>query len=100
MEERIIQQKAISAATHAIGMTGNRPRYRPYTRHGKKFYTPWRNRYVTSLDDETWQWLMKQGYADYGYANKALNMGCFWLTRKGLDWLGEQTGITIHDESD
>ncbi len=25
---------------------------------------------------------------------------CFWMTRKGLDWLGEKLRIQIHDPRD
>jgi hypothetical protein len=24
----------------------------------------------------------------------------YWMTRKGLDWLGAQLGMTIHDEEE
>ena len=37
-----------------------------------------------------------------GYANSnATEKGeMFWLTRDGLDWLGEHIGVYIHDEED
>lgn len=88
----------VRKAAHAIGLDYKRP----YMRHGKAFYRPYRNRFSThdtAPDFKVWQGLCENGYAKKcpsgprgGYT--------FWLTRAGLDWLGETLGITIHDEED
>ena len=90
--------KMISYASHAIGL-GNR---KPYTRHGRKFYRPYRNYFATNPGDLTWIEMERIGYAKHG---EVLDRGnyqitSFWLTREGLDWIGEQLGMTIYDEED
>lgn len=83
---------------HCIGMDGSGSRrHRPYIRHGKMFYSPWRNYFYTCADDKTWNKLCEHGYADHGRASDN-NTTCFRVTRKGLDWIGEQLGMTIYDE--
>lgn len=93
---------------HCIGMDGSSPRHRPYTRHGRKFYKPWRNYFSSLRNDRTWEPLVEEGYAgkrDYtshyttdGGAKRTIEGTTYWMTRKGLDWIGEQIGVTIHDE--
>ncbi len=93
----------ISAMKHAIGMYGDK---KPYTRQGKQFYRPWRNRYFTYPQNPVWSGLESKGYADHGEVRKRVHDGEthesteFWLTRAGLDKLGEELGVTIYDESD
>ena len=83
---------------HCIGMDGSSSqRHRPYTRHGKKYYRPWRNYFNTFADDATWTKLCEHGYAAHGEISEK-NGTFFRMTRKGLDWLGEQLGITIYNE--
>ena len=90
---------------HCIGLDDRRP----YTRHGRKFYRPWRNYFSTLRNNPIWEPLVAEGYADKReYTTKYTQNGeehvsegtTYWMTRKGLDWLGEQLGITIHDEED
>lgn len=83
---------------HCIGMIDScSQRHKPYRRHGKVFYQPWRNYFDTNADDKVWSQLCDAGYAEHGEVSD--NGGAmFWLTRKGLDWVGEQLNITIHDE--
>ena len=89
--------RPVQMAAHAIGLDNKRP----YMRHNKTFYRPYRNYYTTapSCDGyEVWEGLRKNGYAirwPSGRGGYTFN-----LTRKGLDWLGETLGITIHDEED
>lgn len=86
----------IALASHAIGLDSKKP----YKRHGKLFYRPYRNYYFASANyREAWETLVNAGYAERG---KKLNCGgrVYWLTRKGLDWLGEQLGMVIYDEED
>lgn len=87
----------IELAKHCIGID----RKKPYTRHGKKFYKPYRNYYATGTGKnlDYWEIMVLEGYADTWKYGR--NGGfTFYLTRKGLDWLGEQLGIYIHDETD
>lgn len=84
----------IKLAMHAIGLD----RKKPYTRHGKKFYKPYRNFFATHReckDYEFWEEMKNAGYANSNATEKG---EMFWLTRDGLDWLGEHIGVYIHDE--
>lgn len=86
----------VPLAKHAIGLDSKKP----YKRHGKLFYRPYRNYYFASANyREPWEVLVNFGYAERG---KELNLGgrVYFLTRKGLDWLGEQLNIHIYDEED
>lgn len=93
---------------HCIGLNDSCSyRDRPYTRHGRKFYKPWRNYFTSSRDDKTWCKLVEEGYAEKrDYTTRYTQNGIehidegatFWLTRKGLDWLGGNLGIIIYDE--
>lgn len=87
----------IRCAEHAIGLDYHKNK--PYIRHGKKFYRPYRNRFYTHMQDRTWLELKEVGLADHGKVSRE-DCVTFWLTREGLDWLGEQIGVHIHDESD
>ena len=40
------------------------------------------------------------GYADCDKEKNQHGGYTYWLTRVGLDWLGEQLGIHIHDEEE
>ena len=90
--------KEIQMAAHTIGLDHKRP----YQRHGKFFYRPYWNYFSTHGKDiylSLWQGLCDKGYAKCG---NGYNPGTivFWLTRAGLDWLGQELGITIYDEED
>lgn len=112
-KEEYIQKDGITYCTlrqivkHTIGMDNCSPRHRPYTRHGRKFYRPWRNYFSTLRNDKTWEQLVAEGYADKrDYTTRYTQNGeehvvegtTYWMTRKGLDWLGSELGVTIHDE--
>ena len=87
----------ISLASHAIGLDYKKP----YTRHGKKFYKPYRNYFAisTGCDEfEAWQTLELSGYAKSNPTERGGYI--FWLTRSGLDWLGGQLQIKIYDEGE
>ncbi len=85
----------IELAKHCIGLD----RKKPYIRHGKKFYRPYRNYFATGIKLGGWEGLEAAGYAKRGEQNQHGGY-IFWLTRAGLDWLGEQLGINIYDEAD
>lgn len=88
----------VQKAAHAIGLDHKRP----YIRHGKTFYRPYRNYFSTNdrtHDYTVWKGLCENGYAKGApYGTRGSYM--FWLTRAGLDWLGETLGITIYDEEE
>ena len=90
--------KEIQLAAHTIGLDNKRP----YQRHGKFFYRPYRNYFSTHGKDiylSLWQSLCDKGYAKCRNGYNPGNI-VFWLTRAGLDWLGDELGITIYDEED
>lgn len=88
----------VQKAAHAIGLDYKRP----YIRHGKAFYRPYRNYFTThdkAPDFKVWQGLRENGYAK-SHPSGERGGYSFHLTRAGLDWLGETLGITIHEEED
>lgn len=90
------EKRCIDLASHAIGLD----RKKPYKRHGRLFYRPYRNYYDASQRDcETWNVMVDAGYADAGRKDR-YGGRMYWLTRKGLDWLGEKLGIHIYDEEE
>lgn len=80
---------------HCIGMD----RRKPYRRHGRLFYRPYRNYFATGRNHEDWDVIAATGYAERGEANTHGGYTCS-LTRDGLDWLGEKIGVHIYDEED
>ena len=90
------EEPYVSVARHAIGLDNKNP----YIRHGRKFYKPYRNYFATApqFDDyEIWEVLEAVGYAKSIKSERGV---VFWLTREGLDWLGNKLGIRIHEEED
>lgn len=86
----------ISLASHAIGLDHKKPD----KLHGRFFYRPYRNFYDASPSDcEIWDFLVAAGYAKAGKKNR-YGGRMYWLTRSGLDWLGEKLGIYIWDEEE
>lgn len=84
--------------THTIGMESKGT----YTRYGVKYYRPYRNYFNTYVGAYPWPILEEAGYAAHGTVFKHKNgypdMTDYYLTRKGLDWLGAELGIVIRDE--
>ena len=76
---------------HTIGLNASDVGRRLYTRHGKKYYKPYRN-YFTGNDREL-DAMVAEGYMDCDNDTK---MRTYWLTRAGLDWLGDQIGIIVN----
>lgn len=82
--------------SHRIGLDYKKP----YKRHGRYFYRPYRNYYDASVKDcETWDLLVQAGYAEAGRKDR-YGGRMYWLSRAGLDALGEYLGIKIYDEED
>ena len=89
-------KKALAFAQHCIGLDYKKP----YKRHGRYFYRPYRNYYGAPIKDcETWDLLVQAGYAETGRKNRCGGR-MYWLSRAGLDALGEYLGIKIYDEED
>lgn len=76
---------------HVVGLDYKKP----YTRHGKKFYRPWRNTWGGK--DKQLDELVEAGLMEVMPDTKGERC---WYTfnRAGLDWLGEQLGMKIYDE--
>lgn len=89
-------KKYIPFASHAIGLDHKEP----YKRHGRYFYKPYRNYYDASEENsKVWDSMVADGFAKAGKKDRHGGR-MYWLTRKGLDWLGEQLGIVIHNEDE
>lgn len=82
---------------HTIGLDYKRP----YTRRGRKFYKPYRNYFTTNGSSAVFRPLVEAGYMTERIvpcAPDGTEGHIYGLTRAGLDWLGEQIGVTIHSE--
>ena len=88
-----MRQKAL----HTIGLNSCHTGRRLYTRHGKKFYKPYRNYFCGK--DKDLDALVEAGYMErmeeISHGEKSFT---YWFNREGLDWLGKQLGIHIYDE--
>lgn len=83
----------IDLASHCIGLDYKKP----YKRHGRYFYRPYRNYYgAGGKDVEIWDMMVEAGYAAAGKKDREGGR-MYWLTREGLDWLGNILGIHIYD---
>ena len=77
MQELI--EKEIKEMKHCIGLDCKKP----YKRHGRKFYKPYRNYYATYVHDDVWNRLVGKGFAKHGLVYE-MQGRLFWITRKGL----------------
>lgn len=83
----------IDLASHCIGLDYKKP----YKRRGRYFYRPYRNYYgAGGKDVEIWDVMVEAGYAAAGKKDREGGR-MYWLTREGLDWLGNILGIHIYD---
>ena len=92
---------AVRLAAHTIGLDNKRP----YYRHGKLWYRPYRNYYATHERDnkQVWDEMVQMdhvcSYIRPCRADGSISV-IYSLTRKGLDWLGSVLNVNIHDEED
>lgn len=91
----------IDYAKHCIGLRDYNNRGRLYTRHGRRFYKPYRNYFATpskGITVEMWEELCKDGFAKRDDEPSYHGGYIYRLTRKGLDWLGSELDVKIYDE--
>lgn len=90
--------RQISLHTIGLNLDGRSNRGRLYTRHGKKFYKPYRNYF--SGNNKELDKLVDAGLMEMSSENVhgIEDYRTYWFNRKGLDWLGGQLGITIKSE--
>ena len=90
------ENTCIEIAKHCIGLDYKKP----YKRHGRYFYRPYRNYYDAGGEDVgLWDMMVEAGYAKAGKKDR-YGGRMYWLTREGLDWLGEKLGIQIWNEEE
>lgn len=94
MNDNVILNESIKIdiARHCIGMDHRKT----YHRNGKEFYRPYRNCYALLNRDSHWESLVEEGYAKCEITPQENVI--YYMTRKGLDWLGKRLGVTIHNE--
>lgn len=81
-------------AMHCIGLD----RGKTYTRHGRKYYRPYRNYFMTGREHENWDKMVLEGYAQRDPEQNQHGGYTYHLTREGCDWLGNKLGVCILDE--
>ena len=78
---------------HALGMDYRKS----YTRHGKKFYKPYRNYFETHSKAPNypfWERLLKADLAEREDQGEYI---WYRVTRRGMNWLGQHDGVHIYD---
>lgn len=86
-------EKVIDLCKHMVGLDYQKP----YHRHGKAFYRPYRNFFASNfpgnrLLNKLPDWIITKSQSEKYVYHK--------LTAEGLKWLGRQLGITIYEEAD
>lgn len=89
----------ISTLCHFVGLDSRNKGI--YHRHGKAFYKPYRNYFFgkSSLFEDFEKECIVKHTSEPEYPDKNGNT-FWWLTRKGLDFIGEKINCRIYDESD
>lgn len=88
-----LTEKEINVMKHCIGLNYKKP----YKRHGREFYKPYRNRYATYVYNEIWNGLVGKGLAKHMEVNEK-QQTMFYLTGNGIDALSNAIGVYIYDE--
>ena len=91
------QPAEVRLAAHAIGLDYKRP----YQRHGKFYYRPYRNHYCTHTGTPEyviWERMAISGYAVRRVSPTDRECMTFRLTDAGMERLGKMLGITIRLE--
>lgn len=77
--------KDVQIATHMIGLNYKRP----YIRHGRRYYKPYRNYFCSALSGPDYETLRKMEKKGYVVSGKPGEKGIyFWMTRGGGGWTG------------
>lgn len=79
---------------HALGLD----RKKPYHRHKRAFYKPYRNGY-TAYTDPVWEALVECGYAEKLREN-VNGLEFYYVSDEGRNWLSCLLGIHIYAEED
>lgn len=84
-------KRVIEICKHMVGLDYKKP----YHRHGKAFYKPYRNYFTANksgdrLLDKLPHWIL--------YKERSENRVWYTLTADGLGWLGRRLNIMIKDE--
>lgn len=93
-ENKKILEKYRKLMRHTLGMDSKKP----YKRHGKWFYRPYRNYFYThenTSDYPYWERLVEAQLAEKYETDHGIN---YSVTRRGMDWLGQNDEIQIYDE--
>lgn len=83
-------KKAIELCKHTIGLD----RSKPYHRHGKAFYKPYRNYFAAPIKGNR---LLDRLSGLVIEREEIMWYVCYRLTPDGLKWLGRQLNITIKE---
>lgn len=83
----------IDLCKHMVGLG----RKRPYHRHGKEFYRPYRNVFASNFPGNRLLNKLPHLIITKSQSEKRVY---YKLTTEGLQWLGRQLGITIKEERD
>lgn len=83
-------KKAIELCKHTIGLDHSKP----YHRHGKAFYRPYRNYFAASSNDERLLDRLSGLVVERRETERSV---LYRLTPDGLKWLGRQLNITIKE---
>lgn len=95
--EMTLTEKELATLTelckHMVGLDY----HKPYHRHGKAYYKPYRNYFCEGLCGNE---LFDKLTGSLGLMIKRCSENCtyYYLTRAGLDWLGRRLKIKIGDE--
>lgn len=92
-ENKKILEKHRELMRHALGMDNAKS----YTRHGKRFYRPYRNYFSTAEGIDNYPYWERMEKAGLAKRKEYPNGVDFHVTRRGMDWLGQYDGITIYD---
>ena len=94
-ENKEILEKHRDLIRHALGLDIKKP----YMRHGKRFFKPYRNFFCTTekTDDYSyWERMVKAGLAEKtGFPQLKAAIISFSVTRRGMDWLSLHDGVNI-----
>lgn len=85
--------EVIDLCKHMVGLDYQKP----YHRHGKAFYRPYRNYFADGIPGNR---LLNKLTGVLGLITSRQSEKCvyYYLTRAGLDWLGRRLKIEIGDE--